>query len=236
MHLRVPEEQLGRKLRCFACNRSFVANARQAMRTERTEKEKLQEAKGQTQSIWVRLTQKTGDTAVMLDGAIGGAIGGILVGLLVGSVAGANKPGAETDPGGAFTGVFTGIFLGFIGGFAGGALVGVILGLFSKVIGYLFEFKSTRACVTSGILAGASVAVVLGDRHFALVGGVIGGVGAILWSIINGWAESYMPPTPARKLSAELEDDMANRRHVIDESAGDYPRGMSGLNPRSFRR
>jgi hypothetical protein len=191
------------------------------------------ESKKKDAPILLRWSHKTGDAAVMLDGAIGGAIGGIIVGLLVGSIAGANKPDVATDLAAAIGGVFTGLFYGFIIGFGVGVFIGLALGLFGKAINYLFEFKSKRACVASGTLTGAAVAALLGDYRWALIGAVLGGVGAILWSLVNGWAESYMPPTPSKRLGAQLEDDLSQpRRHTIDEGIGDYPRGMSGLNPK----
>lgn len=232
--VRVPDEQVGKKVRCMVCNRTFLAMPGAAIGQEQSASER--QAARRRASLWVRLTQKTGDTAVMLDGAIGGAIGGILVGLLVGSIAAANKPVEETDIGGVFGGVLTGLFCGFIFGFLAGTVIGVLLGLFSKVIGYLFEFRSSRAAVASGALAGAAVAVGFGDYRWALVGAVIGGVGAILWSLANGWAESYMPPMAPRRLADELEDDLDGpRRHAIEDTGGKYPGGASRYDPRGRR-
>lgn len=232
--VRVPGEQVGKKVRCAVCNRTFLAMPRDALGQEQSETERL--AAKRASSPLIRLTQKTGDPSVMLDGAIGGAIGGILVGLLVGSIAAANKPVEETDIGGVFGGVLTGLFYGFIFGFLAGTLIGVLLGLFSKVIGYLFEFRSSRASVASGALAGAVVAMGFGDRRWALVGAVIGGVGAILWSLANGWAEGYMPPTPSKRLHQDLEDELeGSRRHSIEDTGMKYPGGASRYDPRGRR-
>jgi hypothetical protein len=214
------------------CNGTFVAARERALRAREAPTKKEKAGNEKKAPLLLKWSHRTADAAVMLDGALGGTIGGILVGLLVGSIAGANKSATAQDPGAAVGGFLTGLFYGFMIGFGMGTFIGLSLGLFSKLINYLFEFKSKRACVASGTLTGAAVAALLGDQRWALIGAVVGGVGAILWSLINGWAESYMPPAPSKKLQEDLEDDLAPRRHVIDQSAGDYPKGMSGLNPR----
>src|SRR5262249_30249740 len=151
--MKVPEEQLGRKLKCQMCNSTFRATADTALaRYDKAGRAKAAKQAAKKPSLWARLTKKTASTAIMLDGAIGGAIGGIIVGILVGGMA-----GATTEK---FGGVINGVFVGFITGFGLGVLIGVILGLFSKTINYLLHLNANQASVVSGVLTGAATAPV----------------------------------------------------------------------------
>jgi hypothetical protein len=224
--MKVPEEQLGRKLKCQMCNATFRATPDTALnRYDKSGKgAKAAKQTAKKPSLWARLTKKTSSTAIMLDGAIGGAIGGIIVGIMVGSIA-----GATTEQ---FGGVINGIFVGLITGFGLGVLIGIILGLFSKTINYLLQLNANQASVVSGVLTGAAIAPVLGNPRYALIGAVLGGIGAGLWALLHGWADSYMPPAPSNVVDRsklewgdEDDDDRPTRRHTIDPGTGDYPKG-----------
>jgi hypothetical protein len=223
-------------MRCQRCNQAFTPTA--ALGLSRNSSVKDEKTPAKRESFLTRLAKKSADTAVMLDGAIGGSIGGIIVGILVGSIAGSTKQNTAEDVVVAIGGALTGIFIGFVYGFGIGALIGLLLGACSKLINYLFEMKSKQASVASGVLAGAVAAMALANARWALIGAVLGGVGAVLWSLINGWAEGYMPPTPQARLARDYseEDDRPSKRWTIDQSVGDYPGGRSDNGARSPQR
>ncbi len=213
--LRVPEDRLGREVRCQACNEAFAAaRGRAVSRTEEVQKDEEP-----APSLLVRLGKKTGaEKAVVLEGAIGAALAGIVVGVLVGAIAGGSRQATNEALGGTVGGVISGIFFGFIIGFGAGTLIGGLIGASGKLFGLLFTLTARRAAVLGGLLTGGAMALIVGNRQWAAVGVPLGGVASYLWSLVSSWAESNLNSTGHTTMEY-LEDELEPRRLEIDDGS-----------------
>jgi hypothetical protein len=214
--MRVDGSQVGREIRCSACNEPLKGHGRSPCREEEPE------TRAPEADYWfLKLGKKlgAGDTTMLLDGAIGGALGGILSGIVVGSVAESIGHAADGE---VFGGVLSGVILGFILGVVGGLVAGLLLAAWAPTFDWVVHLNPRRAALIGGTLSGLMVALILGGYKWLPAGALVGLVGAALWERVCAWAESYQAflTTPSKEQHQWNEPD-SDRWEIVGPSHAD---------------
>jgi hypothetical protein len=209
---RVPENRLGKKLRCAVCENIFVLSPSEAIaessspptgKADKTLRPKF--------FFWKRL----GDPAAAVEGSIPGAISGVVAGSLGAFLAGIFSGEAAGE-------IIGSVLTGFVIGFGVGAVLGGILGAVRQRLRRDSRVEPGFTLFFWGAVIGSVVAVFVESFRWIPLGAGLGAVGASLWPLFCRRVEAAVNPPPGETSGEDLYRGTAegtDHRHIIQESS-----------------
>jgi hypothetical protein len=199
----IPEELLGKKLICKACDEVFPLSPSKVLPDPASLPVK------KTDPPWrAKILRKVlADPSAAVDGAIPGAVSGILAGVLVPLLVGIVSSVGVGE-------TISKVMLGFVWGFGLGAFLGALLGVTGRRLDPAFRIESGYALLLWGGVIGTLAVILVEPVRWLPFGAAIGALGANLWPLVCKRVESaaFRPNPKVQEEDASNEEEAESQR------------------------